>query len=110
MNYPKHRMGKGIVIKLAPQVGVMNCAYRHLVKAFGNPNFSVDNGDEFDGVENVAWHIEFESGEVARISDVRPFGKSEISYKDIVEWKVNAHSENAYNWIKEKIRDANPNP
>lgn len=109
MNYPKHRMGKDIIIKLAPQVGVMNCKYRHLVKSFGNPTFSIDNGDEFDGIEKIAWHIEFESGEVARISDVRPFGRNELDYRDVDEWRVNAHSDKVYVWIKEKIRDANPN-
>lgn len=109
MNYPKHRMGKDIPVRLAPQVGVMQCNYVHLVRAFGNPNFSIDYGDEFDGVEKCAWHIQFESGETAKISDVRPFGSNELSYKDVKEWRVNAHSEHVYEWIKEKIRDANPN-
>jgi hypothetical protein len=26
----------------------------------------------------------------------------------IKEWKVNTHDEKVYEWIKEKIRDANP--
>jgi hypothetical protein len=110
MNYPKHRMGKNVVVHLAPQVGVMDCKYRHLIRAFGQPTFSVDSGDDFDGVEKFAWHIQFESGEVARISDVRPFGRDDIGHTEINKWKVNAHSDKVYDWIKEKIRDANPNP
>jgi len=65
---------------MAPQVGVIECEHRHLVKAFGQPSFSVANGDDFDGIETCAWHIEFERGQTVRISG-----------------------------IKEKIRDANPN-
>ncbi len=108
MSYPRHRMGKDIVVKMTPQVGVMECEYRHLVKACGQPTFTVDAGDEFDGVEKVAWHIQFETGHVAKICDVRPFGTHDIDYHVVKEWRVNAHNEEAYEWIKEKIRDANP--
>ena len=108
MNYPRHRVSKNIQIKMAPQVGVMECEYRHLVRAFGNPSFSVDYGDDFDGIEKCAWHIEFEGGEVVKISDVRPFGTVDINYKTITKWKVNTHSSDAYQWSMAKIREANP--
>ncbi len=110
MNYPKHRTSKDIEVKMAPQIGVMECEYRHLVRAFGNPNLSTDFGDDFDGVEKCAWHIQFEGGQVARISDVRPFGMHEIDYRTVKEWRVNTHQPQVYEWIKERIRDANPNP
>ena len=109
MNYPRHRIGKDVIVRLAPQVGVMKCDYKHLVRAFGNPNFSVDYGDDFDGVEKCAWHIEFETGVTAKISDVRPFGSNDLDYKAVKEWRVNSRDERVYEWIKEKIRDANPN-
>ncbi len=108
MNYPKYRIGKDVEVKLAPQVGIMECEYRHLVKAFGNPSFSSDSGDEFDGVEKVAWHIQFETGHVAKISDVRPFGVHDMDYRYIKEWRVNAHEQHVYEWIKEMIRNLNP--
>ena len=109
MNYPKHRMGKNITVKMAAQVGVMECEYKHIIKAFGQPTFSSDAGDEFDGIEKLAWHIEFETGHVARISDVRQFGIHDMDSRTVKEWKVNAHDEKVYEWIKEQIRDANPN-
>ena len=109
MNYPRHRTSKDIEVKMAPQIGVMECEYRHLVRAFGNPNLSTDFGDDFDGVEKCAWHIQFETGHVAKICDVRPFGIHDIDYRTVKEWRVNAHDERAYEWIKERIRDANPN-
>ena len=109
MNYPKFRMGKDIVVKMTPQVGVMECAYKHLVKAFGNPNLSTEYGDEFDGVEKVAWHIQFQTGHVVKISDVRPFGTQETDYRTIKKWRVNTHDEKIYEWIKQIVRDSNPN-
>ena len=108
MNYPRHRMGKDVVVRLPPQVGVMECEFSHLIKAFGQPTFSTEAGDEFDGIEKVAWHIEFETGHVAKVSDVRPFGLHEMDTRTVKEWKVNAHDEKVYEWIKQKIRDANP--
>ena len=108
MNYPKYRTDKNIVIRMAPQIGVMGCDYKHLARAFGNPNLSTDYGDEFDGVEKCAWHIEFETGVTAKISDVRPFGSNDLDYKAVKQWRVNSRDENTYGWIKERIRDANP--
>lgn len=108
MNYPRHRVSKDVQVRMAPQIGVIECQHRHLIKAFGQPSFSIVNGDDFDGIETCAWHIEFESGETVRISDVKPFGISDIDYKTVNNWKVNTHSSKAYEWIKEKIRDANP--
>jgi hypothetical protein len=32
----------------------------------------------------------------------------EMDIRTVKEWKVNAHDEKVYEWIKEKIRDANP--
>ena len=108
MNYPRHRVSKQVQIKMAPQIGIIECEHRHLIKAFGNPSFSIVNGDDFDGIETCAWHIEFESGEIARISDIKPFGITGVDYKTINKWKINAHSSKANEWIKEKIRDSNP--
>lgn len=108
MEYPKHRLGKNIEVKMAPQVGIMSCEYRHLLKAFGQPTFSTESGDDFDGVEKVAWHIQFETGHVAKICDVRPFGVHDMDFKTVTEWRVNAHDETVYEWIKNKIRNANP--
>jgi hypothetical protein len=107
--YPRYRMDKKLEPRMAPQIGVMECSYKHLVKAFGNPTLSIDYGDDFDGVENCAWIIEFESGDTAKISDVRPFGNQDMDHKHINNWKVNAHSKKTYEWIKEVIRDSNPN-
>jgi len=109
MNYPKYRTSKSIQVKLAPQVAVMGCEYKHLVRAFGNPNLAADYGDEFDGVEKCAWHIQFETGQVAIISDVRPFGIHDMDYRIVKEWRVNAHDTLVYDWIKEIVRDMNPN-
>jgi hypothetical protein len=108
MNFPRHRVSKNIQVKMTPQVGVMECEYRHLVRAFGNPSFSINYGDDFDGIEKCAWHIEFEGGEVVKISDVRPFGTVDIDYKTIKKWKVNTLSSDAYQWVMTKIRESNP--
>ena len=108
MQYPKYRVGKDIQIKLAPQVGVMSCDFKHLTRTFGNPLFSTDYGDDFDGVEKCAWHIQFQTGDVARICDVRPFGSNDLDYKAVQEWRVNSHNPVVYEWIKQIIRDANP--
>lgn len=109
MNYPKYRLGKSVEVKMTPQSGIMKCNYKHLVRAFGQPTFSTESGDEFDGVEKVAWHIQFETGHVAKISDVRPFGIHDMDFKTVSEWKVNSHNTEVYEWIKDIIRDANPN-
>lgn len=106
--YPKFMVSKKIEIKMTPQIGIIECGYRHLINAFGQPSFSRDAGDEFDGVEKVAWHIQFESGERVRICDVREFGSMEDDQTKTSNWKVNAHTPNAYGWIKQIIRDANP--
>lgn len=108
MQYPKYRVGKDIQIKLAPQVGVMSCDFKHLTRTFGNPLFSTDYGDDFDGVEKCSWHIQFQTGDVARICDVRPFGSNDLDYKAVQEWRVNSHNPDVYEWIKQIIRDANP--
>jgi hypothetical protein len=107
--YPKFATGKGIEIKMTPQMGVIECGYGHLIRTFGQPTYSRDAGDEFDGVERVAWHIMFQSGERVRISDVRVFGSLEDDHNKIKNWRVNTHSQNAYNWIKQAIRESNPN-
>lgn len=110
MNYPKHRVSKNVSVKLAPQIGVIGCEYRHILKAFGQPTFCTDYGDEFDGIEKCAWTIEFEGGQTVQISDVRPFGSNDLDYKQVKEWRVNSQSSETYEWIREKIIDANPNP
>lgn len=106
--YPRYRMGKDIVIKMTPQHIVMECGYNHLIRAFGQPTFSHDAGDEFDGIEHYAWHIQFETGEKIRVSDIRNFGTDESPNK-ITNWRINTHSHDAYEWLKSIIRDANPN-
>jgi hypothetical protein len=107
--YPKFATGKGIEIKMTPQIGIMECQYKHLVRTFGKPTYSRDAGDEFDGVERVSWHIMFESGERVRICDVREFGALEDDSIKARKWRVNTHSKSAYDWIKQAIRDSNPN-
>lgn len=106
--YPAYRMGKDIEVKMTPQIAVMECGYNHIVKAFGQPTFSHDAGDDFDGIEHYAWHIQFETGEKVRVCDIRTFGVEEAS-GTINQWRVNTHSIRAYEWLKEIIRDANPN-
>ena len=106
--YPRYATGKNVVIKMTPQIGIIGCDYHHLVRAFGQPTFSADAGDEFDGIEKVAWHIEFETGERVRVCDVRPFGMDD-SINKTKEWRINTLSQNAYEWIKQIIRDSNPN-
>ncbi len=108
-SYPPYRTGKDVTIKMTPQMGVIECSYKHLVRTFGQPNYSRDAGDEFDGVERVSWHIQFQSGETIRICDVRSFGSMDDDTSKVINWRVNTHSEDAYNWIKQAIRDSNPN-
>ena len=107
--YPRYRAAKNVQIKMTPQMGIIECSHKHLIRAFGQPTFTRDAGDEFDGVERIAWHIQFESGETVRICDVRSFGSIEDEPSKVTNWRVNTHSTNAYEWIKEAIRDSNPN-
>ena len=107
-NYPRHRTSKELEIRFAPQVAVMACGYEHLVRTFGQPTFSVGNNDTFEGTEQCAWHIQFESGETVRIAEERGFGDREHDYMRSKSWRVNTHVPRAYEWIKEAIRDANP--
>lgn len=107
--YPPFRTSKNVDIRMTPQMGIIECDYKHLIRAFGQPNFSRDAGDEFDGLERVSWHIEFQSGEKVRLCNVRSFeGSLEEDYTRTKNWRVNTHSLEAYSWIKEVIRDANP--
>jgi hypothetical protein len=107
--YPKFRTSKDIQMKFVPQVGVMSCEYRHIVNTFGQPTFSSDNNDTFEGTEQCVWHIQFETGETISVSEERGFGDREHDYKKSKSWRVNTHSKNAYEWVKQAIRDANPN-
>lgn len=108
-SYPKYRTSKDFQIKFAPQVGVMSCSYIHLVKTFGQPSLSADNSDTFEGTEQCAWLIQFESGDLVSISEERGFGDREHDYRHSQTWKVNTHSPRVYEWIKQAIRDSNPN-
>ncbi len=107
--YPRYRTSKDLDLRFTPQISVMDCAYRHIVNAFGQPTFSSDNNDTFEGTEQCSWQIQFETGELVLISEERGFGDREHDYKTSKSWKVNTHSKNAYEWVKQAIRDANPN-
>lgn len=107
--YPRYRTSRDLEIKFAPQVSVLACGYNHLVRTFGQPTFSAGNNDTFEGTEQCAWHIQFESGETVRIAEERGFGDREHDFTRSKSWRVNSHSPVAYAWIKDAIRDANPN-
>ncbi len=108
-SYPMFRTSRDIEVRFAPQIGIMSCGYSHLVRAFGQPTFSVENNDTFEGTEQCAWHIQFENGSTVVVSEDRGFGKSEQHYERATTWKVNGRDERTYNWVKEVLRDANPN-
>lgn len=107
--YPRYRNSKELELRFTPQIGIMECEYRHLISAFGQPTFSADNNDTFEGTEQCSWQIQFESGDLVLISEERGFGDRDHDYKKSTTWKVNSHSQRAYEWIKQAIRDANPN-
>ena len=107
--YPRYRTSKDLNLKFTPQISVMECAFRHIVKAFGQPTFSTDNNDQFEGTEQCAWHIQFENGNTAVIAEERGFGDREHDVKATKTWKVNSHSPHIFEWIKQIIRDSNPN-
>lgn len=107
--YPKYRLSKDIEIRFAPRQTVISCTYNQLVRSFGRPNLSVDNNDSFDGTEQCAWHIQFESGDAVILAEHRPFGETERHYEASREWKINTRSTRAVEWVKQIIRDSNPN-
>ena len=107
--YPKFRTSKNIEMKFVPQVGVMSCEYRHILNTFGQPTFSSDNNDTFEGTEQCAWNIQFQNGSAVVIAENRGFGSSDSHYEKSTSWKVNSRDTNTYTWIKEAIRDSNPN-
>lgn len=108
-SYPMFRTSRDIETRFAPQLGIMSCGYNHLVRAFGQPTFSVENNDTFEGTEQCAWHIQFANGLTATIAEERGFGKAEQNYHQSTSWKVNGRDGKTYEWIKQIIRDANPN-
>lgn len=108
-NYPRFRTSRELDVRFAPQLGIMQCGYNHIVRAFGQPTFSVENNDTFEGTEQCAWHIEFENGNTAVIAEERGFGDRDHNVKDTTAWKVNSRSPHMYEWIKQIIRDSNPN-
>lgn len=108
-NYPKFRNTREAENRFAPQVGVMECGYHHLVRTFGQPTFSAENNDTFEGTEQCSWQIQFENGDVVTISEERGFGDREHDVKNTKKWKVNTRTPRSYDWIKEAIRDSNPN-
>jgi len=107
--YPPFRTSKEIDVRFAPQLGIISCGYHHLVRTFGQPTFSADNNDTFEGTEQCAWNIQFQNGSGVVISENRGFGISDSHYEKSKSWKVNSRDTNTYTWIKEAIRDANPN-
>lgn len=107
--YPKYRTTKNLDLKFSPQIAVMECGYNHIVRTFGQPTFSANNNDTFDGTEQCAWVVQFETGEVVRVAEERGFGDKEHDYTKSTRWKVNSATTRAYEWLKEAIRDANPN-
>lgn len=108
-NYPAYRNTKEVDVRFAPQLGTISCGYHHLVRAFGQPTFSTDNNDTFEGTEQCAWNIQFQNGSAVVIAENRGFGSSDLHYEKSTSWKVNSRDTTTYNWIKEAIRDANPN-
>jgi hypothetical protein len=107
--YPPFRTSKEIDVRFAPQLGIISCGYNHLVRTFGQPTFSTDNNDTFEGTEQCSWNVQFQNGSAVVISENRGFGMSDSHYEKSTSWKVNSRDTNTYNWIKEAIRDANPN-
>jgi len=107
--YPKFRNTREIEFRFSPQIAVMECGYNHIVRTFGQPTFSAGNNDVFDGTEQCAWQIQFETGENVRIAEERGFGDKDHDYMKTTRWKINSASNRAYDWVKEAIRDANPN-
>lgn len=107
--YPAFRTGKDVDARFAPSAGVIACSYRHINNAFGLPTFSVENNDSFEGTEQCAWHIQFQNGVTAILSENREFGNNEDSYELTKTWKINTRTPQAYEWVKQIIRDANPN-
>lgn len=107
--YPAYRVGKGIDIKFAPNIGTLSCNYGHVVRAFGTPSFSVENNDSFEGTETVSWHIEFQTGHTAILAEDREFGHVENSHETSKTWKINSRFPQTFEWIKQIIRDSNPN-
>jgi hypothetical protein len=108
-SYPKYRTSKELQMKFAPQVAVMSCGYNHIARTFGQPTLSAGNNDTFEGTEQCAWLIQFESGDTISIAEERGFGDREHDYTHTKTWKVNTRSQRAYEWVKQAIRDANPN-
>jgi hypothetical protein len=106
--YPKYRTSKELHFKFTPQLAVMQCSYSHIVNAFGQPTFSSGNNDNFDGTEQCAWHIQFETGQTIKIAEERGFGDRDHDYTKSNTWKINTLQSIAYEWVKQAIRDANP--
>ena len=107
--HPMFRTSKNLDIRFAPQMGIISCDYQHLVRAFGQPTFSTDNNDTFEGTEQCAWNIEFQGGSTVSIAENRGFGKGEQNYQECKSWKINSRDERTYNWVKQIIRESNPN-
>lgn len=108
-NYPKYRVSKDIEVKFAPPQGKINCSFHQIVRAFGRPPLSVDNNDSFEGTEQCQWNIQFETGHRAIIAESRAFGNTEQHYEKTTNWKVNSLEPRVFEWIKQIIRDSNPN-
>lgn len=107
--YPPFRTSKDIEVRFAPQIGIISCGYHHLIRAFGQPTLSVENNDTFEGTEQCSWNIQFQNGSTVVISENRGFGMQDSHFEKSTSWKVNSRDTTVYNWIKEAIRDANPN-
>jgi hypothetical protein len=107
--YPAFRTTKAVDVRFAPQIGTLSCGYHHIVRAFGQPTFSVDNNDTFEGTEQCAWQIQFQNGSAVVLSENKGFGSGDSHYEKSNSWKVNSRDEKTIQWIKQAIRDANPN-
>lgn len=107
--YPPFRTSRDIDVRFAPQVGIIGCTYQHLVRTFGQPTFSTENNDTFEGTEQCSWHVQFQNGAMATIAENRGFGMSDSHFEKTTSWKINSRDTNVYNWIKDAIRDSNPN-
>jgi hypothetical protein len=107
--YPAFRTTKELDVRFAPQIGTISCGYHHIVRTFGQPTFSIENNDTFEGTEQCSWQIQFQNGSTAVLAENKGFGSGDQHYEKNNSWKINSRDEDTIEWIKQAIRDSNPN-